>query len=234
MTVGYTKLRELTPSELALLPDAERNREFGSDSRRQQYYCGHALLRLMLQELTGNAAAEHGLTTEEGGKPIGPDGIAVSITHTGDSVACAVALAGQVGVDIEAIDERREVSQITERFFSSDEKHWLVAGPRARFYMLWVLKEAFVKAHGQSIFGGLEKLRCTVEPPAIKAEASEGGYADLSLYQHRDLMLAVATTEEPLNDVNFVQWPADTSVLQPGSDYSLLATTNSEARSNAA
>ena len=232
--VGYTDLRELTQPELSLLPAAEREREFGSANRRQQFYCGHALLRLMLQQVTGKPAAEHELTAEEGGKPIGPDGMAVSITHTGQRVACSVCEKGEVGIDLERVDERRETSQITERFFTDKEKDWLSSGPAARFYMLWVLKEAFVKAHGQSIFGGLEKLHCVVEPPEIEADASEGGFADLSLYRRDNMYLALATTEAPLNDVEFWSWPPGTDEFEAGNAYTLVASTNDEARQHAA
>ena len=232
--VGYTDLRELTQDELSLLPPDERDREFGSDSRRRQFHCGRALLRLMLQGVTGRPAAEHTLTAEAGGKPLGPDGIAISITHTADRVACSVGEGGQVGIDLEGIDERREVSQIAERFFSDNEKDWLEAGPSARFYMLWVLKEAFVKAHGQSIFGGLEKLRCIVDPPCIDAQAGEADFCDLNLYRRDDMFLALATTETPLDNVEFRRWPADTVELKHGDDYTLIATTNEDARRHAA
>lgn len=232
--VGYTELREPTQSDLSLLPAEERDREFGSDSRRQQFHCGRALLRLMLQRLTGKPAATQLLTAEEGGKPLGPDGIAISITHTGEHVACSVAESGKIGIDLECIDERREISQITERFFSAEEKAWLRSGPLARFYMLWVLKEAFVKAHGQSIFGGLEKLHCIVEPPQIDAHASEAGFRDLSLYRGDDMFLAIATTESPLDDVRFLHWAPEAREFEDGDAYRLIATTNPEAQENAA
>ncbi|MEJ2127509.1 MAG: 4'-phosphopantetheinyl transferase superfamily protein [Woeseiaceae bacterium] len=232
--VGYTDLRELTHSETSLLPAKEREREFGSDNRRLQFLCGHALLRLLLQRVNGRPAAEQELTTEEGGKPIGPGGMAVSITHTGQRVACCVSEGGQIGIDLERIEERRETKQIIQRFFSDKEKAWLESGPLARFYMLWVLKEAFVKAHGQSIFGGLEKLRCVVEPPVIEAEATEGGFRDLNLYRRNDMFMGLATTEASLDDVEFHYWLAGTGRLEPASDYELVASTNEEAGRHAA
>lgn len=232
--VGYTELRELTAPELSLLPEDERDREFGSPNRRQQFHCGHALLRLLLQRVTGRPAAEHTLTTEEGGKPLGPDGIAISITHTGEHVACSVGDGGSIGIDLEGVDERREISQITERFFSAEEKTWLESGPKARFYMLWVLKEAFVKAHGQSVFGGLAKLHCVVEPPRIIAHTTEASFQDLSLYRRDKLFLAVATTDSSLDDVQFVHWAPAADDLEDGDAYSLVATTNPDAQKYAA
>lgn len=232
--VGYTELRDLTHTELTQLPDEERNREFGSDNRRRQYQCGRALLRQMLEIWTGTPADRHELTVEEGGKPICVDGPAISITHAGQRVACSVAGEGHVGIDLECIDERRELGQITKRFFSDEERSWIEAGPKSRFYMLWVLKEAFVKAHGQSIFGGLEKLRCVVEPPDIHAQTTEAGFSDLSLYRRDDMYLALATTEVAHNEIDFRHWAPGSTVFEGGDEYTLIATTNDSAKKYAA
>jgi 4'-phosphopantetheinyl transferase len=222
MIVGYTDLRELTPTELGLLADEEKNREFGSVSRRQQFQCGRALARLLLHEVTGRAPNDHPFLAEKGGKPYIGGGPAFSITHSGQVAACAVAETGLVGIDIEYIDERRDSSRIVERFFSAEESSWLEANPEG-FYMLWVIKEAYVKAHGQSIFGGLEKLRCTLAPPAIKAQAMEGSFRDLSLYRRENSFLGLATTEQDLGDVRFVCWSPTTGKLESGDDYRFVA-----------
>jgi phosphopantetheine--protein transferase-like protein len=232
--VGYTELRDLTRAELAWLSDDERDREFGSNNRRRQFQCGRALLRQMLEVWTGTPAARHELTTEDGGKPICVGGPAISITHAGQRVACSVVSEGLVGIDLERIDEGREIGQITQRFFSDKEKGWIEAGPKSRFYMLWVLKEAFVKAHGQSIFGGLEKLRCVVEPPDISAQSTEGDFSDLSLYRRDDMFLALATTEAALDNVSFRCWVPGSAGFEDGDEYTLIATTNDDARKHAA
>ena len=91
-----------------------------------------------------------------------------------------------------------------------------------------------MKAHGQSIFGGLEKLRCVVEAPEIDAEATEGGFRDLNLYRRNDMFMALATTEASLDNVEFHYWPAGTDRLEQASDYTLVASTNDEARQYAA
>ena len=234
VVIAYTDLRDLTQTELKVLPVDERERDFASGNRRRQFHCGRALLRILLQQVTGDPAAEHVLTVEAGGKPLCPDGPAISISHSGNSVACAVCEGGQLGVDLERIDEQREVARITQRFFSAEEKAWLESGPSARFYMLWVLKEAFVKAHGQSVFGGLEKLQCVIEPPRIQAHASEAGFEDLSLYQREDMLLAVASTEVPLDDVRMMRWAPSANELEDGDDYILIASTNKRAEQHAA
>lgn len=225
MIVGYTDLRDLAPGELELLPEDERAREFDSVFRRRQFRCGRALLRLMLQEYSGRAAPEHVLRVEEGGKPVCEDGSAISITHNEHGVACCVAAEGLVGIDIEQIDERRETSGIAARFFSDEERRWL-DNDTERFFMLWVLKEAYVKAHGRSIFGGLEKLRCIVQPPAIEATALEGCFRDLCLYRRDDIFLGLATTRDSLDAIEFRHWDPDSASLSPGTDYQFVASTS--------
>ena len=225
MIVGYTDLRDLTPTELGLLPDDERNREFGSASRQRQFQCGRALARLLLRHATGRDPREPVFLSEKGGKPYCSDGPAFSITHSGQVVACCVAEAGLVGIDIEHVDESRDVSRIVDRFFSAEESSWLMTEPEG-FYMLWVIKEAFVKAHGKSIFGGLEKLRCTIVPPAIEAEAAEGSFSGLSLYRRGASFLGLAATDEDIRDTQFLYWSPKTGGLEAGDDFCFVATTN--------
>ena len=223
VTVASTELRDLAPEELALLSQEDIEREFTSDYRRRQFRCGRALVRLLLQQRTGAEAASHRIDVEEGGKPVCPDGPAISIAHTGASVVALVAGPGRAGVDIEHVDQERDVSGIARRFYSDEERHWIDAGSIDRFYMLWVLKEAFVKAHGRSIFGGLEKLRCTVEPPKIHARAEEGGFAGLGLYRNGDLLLALATTESPIGHASFRTWQPGAVALADTSRFEFLA-----------
>jgi phosphopantetheine--protein transferase-like protein len=225
VTVGHTDLHDLTSSELTLIPSAERDREFGSARRRQQYLCGRSLLRRMLQDRTGEPAISHQLTTTESGKPVCIDGPAISITHAGDRVACGVAEDGDIGIDIELMAEQRDISRITRKFFSEEESSWLETQTKDRFFMLWVLKEAYVKATGRSIFGGINRLRCKVEPPHIDIISMSDRMRSLCLYVTDDSMLALAATETSLATVEFERWDTDTERLTSSNEYRLLATT---------
>ena len=40
--------------------------------------------------------------------------------------------------------------------------------------MLWVLKEAYLKALGSGLAGGLSSLECRIEPPAVVAHTADG------------------------------------------------------------
>lgn len=223
--VGYTELRDLHDDELSLLPKDELQLEFGSPGRARQFRCGRALLRLLLQQATGKPAHSHEIRTEDGGKPFCTDGPGISLTHTSEIVAAAVVQHGLVGIDVESAGERHDIERIADRFFSEREKAWLDGHSPDGFFMLWVIKEAFVKAHGQSIFGGLEKLRCTVDPPRIEASATEGAFNSLSLYRRADMFLALATTEIELGDVPTWYWQPGSREFVPSDDFRLIATT---------
>jgi len=221
--VGYTQIRELAPGELALVPEDERNREFGSEQRRQQYLCGRSLLRLMLQVRTGRPAASIELATTERGKPVCVDGPAVSITHTGNTVACGIADRGELGIDLEIVNERRDTSKVARKFFSGEEADWLETQPQDRFTMLWVLKEAYVKAKGQSIFGSVNRLRCKVVPPQIEPSDECEPFRDLCLYAAGDCYLALVTTEASLRDVTVERWEPGGDTLQDDIQFQLTA-----------
>ncbi len=225
VTVGYTKARDLTANELALVPDEEKNRTFGSSKRRQQFLCGRSLLRLMLQDRTGKPAASHRLTTTADGKPVCLDGPAVSITHSGERVACGLAEGSDIGIDLEVVDEDRDMHKVAKKFFSAEEFEWLDAQPKNRFFMLWVLKEAYVKALGQSIFGGLNKLRCKVLPPKIVAIGNDEHAGRLRLYGTEDSFLALATTAGSLGAVTFHRWEPGAERLLASNEFHLTATT---------
>lgn len=223
VTVGYTTLHEPLPSELALLPAHERDREFGSGMRRQQYLCARALLRRMLQDWSGAAAASHELTHTENGKPVCIGGPAVSITHAGDMVACAVAAIGDIGIDLQYIDDCRDPMKMAKRFFSVEESTWLSEQASDRFFMLWVLKEAYVKAIGHSIFGGANRLVCKIEPPDIDLVTVTDRMRAVCLYSAENSFLALAATAEPLTDVSIGQWDPYSGHFVENNEFAFMA-----------
>ncbi|MDH3432550.1 MAG: 4'-phosphopantetheinyl transferase superfamily protein [Gammaproteobacteria bacterium] len=228
--VAHTPVRELSPAELKLIPGYERDREFGSRKRQQQFLCGRALLRLMLQRWSGESADSHKLVSGQDGKPSCVGGPAVSITHSGDLVACGLAEAGELGIDLEDVDPHRDTLKIAHKFFSDEEAGWLDAQPRDRFFMLWVLKEAYVKALGQSIFGGINRLRCIVEPPNIEIRSTGERIHALCLYTMGGRYLALAATQAPLAAISFVRWEAGSEQLVSDEGFGFMARTNDRAK----
>ncbi len=207
--IAYADIRDLSTADLALLADDERERHFESAERRRQFLSGRLLARRMLQRLTGAPPASHRILAGDQGKPYCENGPPLTITHAGGLVACCVAGSGDVGIDLEPIRERASTGRIAERFFSDAEVHWMQGQPLERFFMLWVLKEACVKATGGSIFQGLGRLCCRVEPPGIEVLSDLDGVQSLCLFRLGDGYLAVAATAEPLAGVTVQKWDAE-------------------------
>ena len=229
--VSYRSIRELAPSEMTLIPPAELRRvtDIGAKRRQQEYLCGRALLRSTLERWTGDPAASHRLTTTAQGKPICIDGPAVSISHSANLVACAVTGSGEIGIDLEIPKRHRKTAEIARSYFSGEEVSWLATQPADRFYMLWVLKEACLKAIGDGLTG-LNRLRFKVLPPTIEASICDDSIASLGLYTMGQAFLALATGHSSLQDVSFECWDADAKNPVSSNGFRTVAKTYDVAR----
>ena len=225
--VTYTTLRELTSAELALIPPEELQRvtEIGAQRRQQEYLCGRALLRNTLERWTGEPAISHRLTTTKRGKPECVDGPALSVTHSGNLVACAVTDCGDIGIDLEVPKRSRRTTDIARSYFSSEEASWLATQPVDRFHMLWVLKEACLKSIGLGL-GGLDRFCFKVLPPKIEATIKDDSIQSLGLYAMGDALLALATRHFSLQEVKFEFWGPGAMGPVPDSGFRPIAKTN--------
>lgn len=141
----------LTPDELA------RRDRFRFERHRHQYLVSRALLRTTLTHYHPSMLPQnwrfvlntHGRPRIEG--EIG-DELDFNLSHTEGCIVLAVSRVASPGVDIEAIDRTDATIELAREFFSSAEVAALLvlAEPlqRRRFFDLWTLKEAYVKAKG--------------------------------------------------------------------------------------
>jgi 4'-phosphopantetheinyl transferase len=191
----------------ALVTSEDRSELTGTirPERRAERFASRALLRIALEDWTGRPAARHVLHKLPSGKPHCVDGPAISVTHCRGLVACALAAAGSIGVDVERPAAVRDTDAIARDYFAVDECAWIAAEP-SRFYMLWVLKEAYLKAHGVGLAGGLRALQCRIEPPAIRVAAATLAPAHLELRSVDGAFLGVAAVDARLDDLAMVRW----------------------------
>jgi 4'-phosphopantetheinyl transferase len=161
-------------SALALLSDDERARHEGirAESDRDEYAAAHALLRVTLSELDDRPPASWRFAAGPHGKPAlahsGPR-LTFNLSHARGLVACAVAAGGDVGLDVEPITRATNWRGIASRYFSSAElaeiDHVQPASQATRFFELWTLKEAFVKALGVGLSQPLSAITFSAERP---------------------------------------------------------------------
>jgi 4'-phosphopantetheinyl transferase len=147
---------------LAVLSDSEHRRwqRFVFAHDRRDYAAAHALTRVALSRCADLAPEQWRFHESAAGKPsLAADGDAPRLTfnlsHTHGLVACAIAPGADVGVDVEDVDREVGIDEVATRFFSPTECADLAGCPaneRARrFFELWTLKEAYIKAIGKGL-----------------------------------------------------------------------------------
>lgn len=139
--------------------------------------------------LSGYAGTDHVLEIARGayGKPYAPAslGLDFNLSHAGHHVLLAFARGQELGVDLERDERRLSLLEIARRFFAPDEAEALERLPAdARlpcFLQLWTRKEAVLKALGQGLNFGLDRLTFAVgtdgEVGALRRIAAEAGPA---------------------------------------------------------
>lgn len=151
-----------------LLSEEERARamRFRFERDRVLYVLAHALVRRELARYLRVTALELRFENNAHGRPelVVPSSpepsarLRFNLSHTRGLVGCAVTLGADVGFDVEEV---RPVAplEIADRYFSAPELERLRAlEPSAqgrRFFTLWSLKEAYVKARGVGLTLGL-------------------------------------------------------------------------------
>lgn len=161
-----------TPGDFASGADVERLRacldreesarmdRFRFDVDKHIYLVAHALVRGALSRLLGGNPADFRFDIMERGRPelaapSSQSGMRFNLSHTKGRVACAFAMGREVGVDVERVDRRVDIMGLARSVLSpseiSDLESQSEAGVRARFFELWTLKEAYIKAVGQGL-----------------------------------------------------------------------------------
>lgn len=119
------------------------------------------------------------------GKPHAPalPELDFNLTHAREQVLVAIAREQAIGVDLERVDREIEIDDIARRYFSPAEADAIEALASERklagFLRLWTCKEAVLKALGEGISFGLDRVAFALDaeglPTAIAAMAEEAG-----------------------------------------------------------
>jgi 4'-phosphopantetheinyl transferase len=196
--------------------ELKRAEKMGSPSLRRRFLARRWMARSLLAEETGEDPGELVLERrcERCGKlhpasPLLAGSREVWWSASSSAAVAAVAVsASRVGLDIEMRRERPRWEQIANRFFSAEEQGALAGSP-TRFLEFWTLKEAYLKALGVGLPGGLQSLECTGLAPlpgAWSASAAHPGWRFQSLRPQPDLVAAVAVQGTP-ERVELRRWP---------------------------
>jgi 4'-phosphopantetheinyl transferase len=162
--------RSLSPDEWV------RARRFRTARHRDAYIVGRGRLREVLGLLVGSAPSAVRLATGAGGEPQldGALGARVrfNVAHSSALMLCAIAVARDVGVDVERVDETVDWEDIAAGSFATAERQAIAGLPAARqraaFFTCWTRKEAMIKATGEGFGRPLDSFVVSVAPADAK------------------------------------------------------------------
>ncbi|EAZ94199.1 4'-phosphopantetheinyl transferase family protein [Crocosphaera chwakensis] len=96
-------------------------------------------------------------------------GLQFNVSHSEDIAIYGITCHSLIGVDIEYIRPMPEAENLAKRFFSKQEYEYISllssAEKEREFFKLWTVKEAYLKAIGKGISGGLEKVEISPNEP---------------------------------------------------------------------
>ena len=189
----YSDTRSLDDTQIDALArllsptERERSSRFRHAHDRRDYIAAHALVRMALSAHIHTAPERLTFDADGHGKPflVAPAGVsspAFSLAHSRGLVACVVARAGAVGIDVEPVENNADIARIAERFFSTEETEALRRRPPATrsslFCELWTLKEALLKAVGTGLSSGLDAVSFRVEGHHVSLTAHTPPFTD--------------------------------------------------------
>lgn len=159
--------REITdPSLLAayltLLNEEEqtKQRRFYFEKDRHQYLITRSFLRIILSLYESQVTPKQWqFQRQYHGKPFITTPVTkplyFNLSHTAGKIVIAISCHNGVGIDIENINRESNLKEIAKTIFSHDEFNFFSQlAPSEQpnyFFLLWTLKESYVKAQGKGI-----------------------------------------------------------------------------------
>lgn len=137
------------------------------DKYKHQYLVTRMLVRDVLSRyLQGIPAEKIEFITNDYKKPyILPEQLAIplrfNISHSEKMIVLAVSVGVEIGIDVEYLNRKNIFFEIAERFFAENEyQHFKALSgehQKQRFFSLWTLKEAYIKACGKGLYIPLDE-----------------------------------------------------------------------------
>ena len=177
--VHCSAMARLTES-LVTENDRHHAHRYRIKSRQDQSLAARALLRALLETSTDIPGTRWLMRTNEDGRlSATTDGLShdlsVSLSHSGNRVACAVSKTGPIGVDVEFCRSDRDVRAIAEYAFTDDDTAAVRETGAAAFYRIWTMQEAVAKASGAGLAATLRRCRINAGPSTDRPSATLDG-----------------------------------------------------------
>lgn len=217
----------LTRLHALLSPDERaRARRYKVESARRTLIAAHGQMRLILAGYTQigeNSTSPAGLSRlaraltfekEPRGKPFLPGSpLRFNLSHTTGGALLGVALAREIGVDIEPAARIVDYTKMAPRFFAPSEAAELLALPPAQqpaaFLRCWTRKEAYIKARGAGLAIPLDSFTVPfLDDAPAPVSAPDPGWMLYPLDPGPDFAAALAASA-PLEGLSCWAWEID-------------------------
>jgi len=204
-----------------LLCEQERRRadRFAFDRDRDRFVVAHAGLRCVLSLYARVPGQDLEFLSAPGGKPrlVSPGELRFNLSHSGDRALIAVAWEREVGVDLEAVRDLRDLGGLAASCYSPTERRALAAVPEASrleaFFDGWTRKEAFLKLLGDGLSRPLDSFDVTLAPgKPVRLLRVEGGRTGDWTLHSIDVgpgFRAALAIEGQVRAIRLLDWAAD-------------------------
>jgi 4'-phosphopantetheinyl transferase len=210
---------------MCVLSDAEhiRARHFYFERDRKRFIAGRGLLRIILGRYLAISPDRLQLYYGVAGKPAlsasqARQGIEFSLSHSRGLILYAVTCNRRIGIDVEHARTIANTDHIAKRIFAPREYAVFRALPleerQAAFFRGWTRKEAYLKACGEGLSRGLDRIDVSSAPfePARRL-GIQGDPQAASPWSLQELapapgyVAAVASEGENAPPLSCLQWP---------------------------
>ncbi|NEQ40924.1 MAG: 4'-phosphopantetheinyl transferase superfamily protein [Okeania sp. SIO3I5] len=149
--------------------EIERAKRFYFEKDKNRFIIARGTLRKILSRYLNIEAQKLQFAYSDRGKPyLTNTSILFNLSHSQDLALYAITQVNLIGIDLEYIRPMNDVENLAKRFFSPQEYNLISQLPPQKqqetFFKLWTCKEAYLKATGDGLAGGLEKVEICLTP----------------------------------------------------------------------
>lgn len=163
------------------LSEAEKNRAefYEFESVKNNYIISQGGMRLILSCYLNIPVEKVNIGRHSKGKPFSLDDphLYFNNTNSGDYVMYAFTRSGEIGIDLEHYRQLDDLEEMIVKNSSEKEQEWIKKNPEIkekRFFKLWTVKEAYVKAIGEGMRLPPEAMEFSIEQKKFKLLSVKG------------------------------------------------------------
>ncbi|GFE68451.1 4'-phosphopantetheinyl transferase superfamily protein [Chroococcus sp. FPU101] len=178
----WVKNLDLPPEQIQTLEqtlsddEKERAIRFRFAEHRRRFIAARGGLREILGDYLNLAPQDVKFEYNAKGKPLLCSSLnrelQFNVSHSQDLALYGVAQSQKIGVDLEYVRTVKDLEHIAERFFCPSEAAILktLSSPEREkaFFGIWTAKEAYLKATGEGIAGGLDQVEVSIAATQVQ------------------------------------------------------------------